>query len=899
MAGTGAFRVANGQLLGPDDMVCALRGINIGDDALTQAVQDDQCRPLTTLFPNIQVVRLACGSNSFPAPTGVLKTAVDRLLANNIVVRVENHLFPQQSPPVNQANANFYAAWASTYKNDPFLQFIAANEPLDPGITDNHLNTYNAVRGTGSNAIVMFDPLGGGGPNRQGTAAFDASRYASLRNAGWDLHVYSWYWNAGETNASTIQNRIQQYIAECKAIRSLDGPMFVDINEYGDAWDGVNQDSNWRAVIAGVHAAGVGTAAWTWNFFPDAGADRLRTGPDDMALSDYGKVVADWVKGGQRASRTAGTTPGVTPSPNNFQVPRDGSTITDASGNRWAIAATQGGQVTVNGVTDTTTNNVVGLAYVTGKVWHVNANGQWYSKAYPSDSWNGPQGSPIIATSPNGFVVPRDGTAITDANGNTWTITPGAQVALNGIADTTTANVVQLAFVSNQVWQENASLLWWSKTVPTDTWMPLNGTTSSPIAGSAPRPSPEGTVVSTVGPAITDSNGNLWRITAATMGGSGKPRVSAPLSGNVATGNFVHGSLAGQQYDVLLPHNYDPNYLYPCLMFLHWNGLAYELYDHGTNSVVRDEGNYTNNVNFRKNYPCIVLMPDCDQRADGSGGAQINWGGYTKADQFSEGANMALLEDALTKYSIDRTRIYVTGTSLGGHGTWGHMIKYGARAGQKTTRRYFVAGLCCDGWSIEYFPSDNSLKTQLQNDPIWEWAGNEDGNAAPYGRQWFSAYGGGSNYDGSKAPNGNFRYTEIQGQGQGHGAGWGHAYDVSSGTSLAWDWLFQQSYGTLAGTGVATTQQVSVNGVVDATTSNVEKITFVSGRIWYQKNAAAGAGWFYKVVPSGSWTASSVGPFTTGGGSGLTNWFENIGGDGYFYNCRSTRALNGSPLGQF
>jgi hypothetical protein len=61
-------------------------------------------------------------------------------------------------------------------------------------------------------------------------------------------------------------------------------------------------------------------------------------------------------------------------------------------------------------------------------------------------------------------------TAITDASGNTWTITNGGQVAVNGVADATTANVQELAYVNQQVWQENASNLWWSKASPSATW---------------------------------------------------------------------------------------------------------------------------------------------------------------------------------------------------------------------------------------------------------------------------------------------------------------------------------------------------------------------------------------------------------------------------------------------
>ncbi|HBK09297.1 MAG TPA: hypothetical protein DDZ81_26130 [Acetobacteraceae bacterium] len=70
--------------------------------------------------------------------------------------------------------------------------------------------------------------------------------------------------------------------------------------------------------------------------------------------------------------------------------------------------------------------------------------------------------------------------AITDASGNQWTITATGQVAVNGVADATTANVTELAYVNQEVWQENASNLWWSKTSPTASW----------ASGANPLPAP-------------------------------------------------------------------------------------------------------------------------------------------------------------------------------------------------------------------------------------------------------------------------------------------------------------------------------------------------------------------------------------------------------------------------
>jgi hypothetical protein len=72
---------------------------------------------------------------------------------------------------------------------------------------------------------------------------------------------------------------------------------------------------------------------------------------------------------------------------------------------------------------------------------------------------------------------------ITDASGNVWTITSGGQAAVNGAADSTTANVAELAYVNGEVWQENTNHLWWGKTSPAASWSPSAGTSTSPLPG--------------------------------------------------------------------------------------------------------------------------------------------------------------------------------------------------------------------------------------------------------------------------------------------------------------------------------------------------------------------------------------------------------------------------------
>ncbi|HBK06542.1 MAG TPA: hypothetical protein DDZ81_11850 [Acetobacteraceae bacterium] len=140
-------------------------------------------------------------------------------------------------------------------------------------------------------------------------------------------------------------------------------------------------------------------------------------------------------------------------------------------------------------------------------------------------------------------------TAIVDGSGNAWTINANGQIAVNGATDTTTANVTELAYVNGQVWQENASNLWWGKTSPTDSWSPNAGTSTSPLPTSVTIPSTQ-----------TSATINLNQVTITATAGNHLVFISgtgdtARLSGGTDTitdtggGNTYVIPAAGKGYD--------------------------------------------------------------------------------------------------------------------------------------------------------------------------------------------------------------------------------------------------------------------------------------------------------------------------------------------------------------
>jgi hypothetical protein len=61
--------------------------------------------------------------------------------------------------------------------------------------------------------------------------------------------------------------------------------------------------------------------------------------------------------------------------------------IINGVGEKWTLVATSGGQVAVNGVTDTKTSNVIRIEYANHLVYHMNTSNSWYSKAVASGLW--------------------------------------------------------------------------------------------------------------------------------------------------------------------------------------------------------------------------------------------------------------------------------------------------------------------------------------------------------------------------------------------------------------------------------------------------------------------------------------------------------------------------------
>lgn len=99
-------------------------------------------------------------------------------------------------------------------------------------------------------------------------------------------------------------------------------------------------------------------------------------------------------------------------------------------------------------------------------------------------------------------------------------------------------------------------------------------------------------------------------------------------------------------------------------------------------------------INEGKDFPFIVVSPQCPENM------------FWNTDILS-----ALLDEIEENYRVDKNRIYVTGLSMGGHGTWSLAI-------EQPNRFAAIAPVC--GWA------DTSKASTIAHIPVWVFHGAKD-----------------------------------------------------------------------------------------------------------------------------------------------------------------------------
>lgn len=157
---------------------------------------------------------------------------------------------------------------------------------------------------------------------------------------------------------------------------------------------------------------------------------------------------------------------------------------------------------------------------------------------------------------------------------------------------------------------------------------------------------------------------------------------------------------------LFVPENYDAEFQYPLVVRLHGAGLVgNDNHNHiRTGSVAKWGKN-----DFQSEHPCFIF---CPQAPSGN----ITWFTSNSVQSID-----VLLDSMINFYSIDTSRIYITGNSMGGIGTWKYITA--------DPDRYAAAIPECGGLasSVSY---NAPLIEGIRLMPIWHFHGGSD-NVVP------------------------------------------------------------------------------------------------------------------------------------------------------------------------
>jgi dienelactone hydrolase len=164
-------------------------------------------------------------------------------------------------------------------------------------------------------------------------------------------------------------------------------------------------------------------------------------------------------------------------------------------------------------------------------------------------------------------------------------------------------------------------------------------------------------------------------------------------------------------YRLLKPTAIEPGKQYPLVLFLH--GLG-ERGDDNVKQLVHGAGDFAKAANRRK-YPCFVVAPQCpgDKRWIRQTLKELKSPHFAMTEKPADPMILVLelLDKLAADLPVDKERIYVTGLSMGGFGTW-----------DLVQRRpdFFAAAIPICG------RGDSAQATKLKNLPIWAFHGEKD-----------------------------------------------------------------------------------------------------------------------------------------------------------------------------
>lgn len=216
-------------------------------------------------------------------------------------------------------------------------------------------------------------------------------------------------------------------------------------------------------------------------------------------------------------------------------------------------------------------------------------------------------------------------------------------------------------------------------------------------------------------------------------------------------------------YRLLKPSKVEPNKQYPVILFLHGAGERGD--DNRMQLLYLPE--MMSQDEYRRDFPCFLIAPQC--RAEKKW-VDVPWGS-DKSEEVKDPseqllAAMEILEEVLKDPAADASRIYLTGLSMGGYGSWDAAMRYPDKFAA-------VVPICGGG--------NEKGADRIAKLPIWAFHGDED-QAVPVARSRRMI-------EAIRNSGGEPKYTEFKGVG--HNS-WTPAYTDKEGCI---PWMFKQRRG--------------------------------------------------------------------------------------------------------
>jgi predicted peptidase len=208
----------------------------------------------------------------------------------------------------------------------------------------------------------------------------------------------------------------------------------------------------------------------------------------------------------------------------------------------------------------------------------------------------------------------------------------------------------------------------------------------------------------------------------------------------------VHKDADGKEikYVLFVPADYKGDKPYPVILFLHGAGET-----KGGGKMPVEVGIGPAIKKQEKTFPFITIIPQAQQRGWSANGP--------------EGKRaIEILDEVMKEYKTDPKRVYLTGLSMGGAGTWSLATKYPERWAA-------IVPICG--------PGDVSKAAAIKDIPCWCFWGDKDNFANTSMPKMVTAL---------KDAGGKPKFTEYPGVGH-------NSWDMAYSTKELFDWLLMQS----------------------------------------------------------------------------------------------------------